>query len=117
VALVDLLSKYEGEFHHGDCVGADAQAHEYARRDLKYKVVLHPPAEITHRAWCDGDKVLKPKPYLARNKDIVLGTDLLVATPKETDEKLRSGTWSTIRFARRHKRRLVVILPTGQLTK
>ena len=66
-----------GEFHHGDCIGADAQAHDIAR-DLGLEVVVHPPKVDTMRAWktSDSDRIREPKPFLARNRDIVRETDM-----------------------------------------
>ena len=38
------------ELHHGDCIGADAEAHEIAKR-LKLRVVVHPPDDPKKRAF------------------------------------------------------------------
>ena len=62
-----------------------------------------------------GKVAVERKPYLDRNKDIVLETQTLVATPAETTEQLRSGTWSTVRYARKLKRPAVLILPDGTI--
>ena len=56
----------------------------------------------------------KPKPYLERNKDIVDETGLLIATPKG-EEIVRSGTWSTIRYARKNHKKIIIIMPNGNL--
>jgi predicted Rossmann fold nucleotide-binding protein DprA/Smf involved in DNA uptake len=53
------------------------------------------------------------KPYLKRNKDIVRGTELLLATLAEASEQHRSGTWSTVRFARKQGRAIWLIQPDG----
>jgi hypothetical protein len=55
------------------------------------------------------------KPYLSRNKDIVLETELLIATPGEEEEQIRSGTWSTVRYARSLKRMINIVLPDGRV--
>ena len=57
-----------------------------------------------------------PRPYLSRNKDIVRETDMLIATPAEAEEQRRSGTWSTIRFARKLGKPVFVIWPDGTVT-
>lgn len=106
-----LLTKAK-TFRHGDCVGADSDAHDIAK-DAGAWVVLHPPLNKSKRAFKEADEVLDPKEYLDRNKDIVLACDLLIATPAEVDEQLRSGTWSTVRFARRMSREIVIVLPDG----
>lgn len=101
--LFDLLQSGT-IFHHGDCVGADAEAHATARA-LGCPVVVHPPTDPKARAFCNGDDVtiLDPLPYLARNREIVKSVELLIAAPKEDPEHpcLRSGTWATIRAAQR----------------
>lgn len=38
-----------------------------------------------------------------------------VASPKEFDEQLRSGTWSTIRRARKHKLMIIYLWPDGRV--
>jgi hypothetical protein len=98
-------------FRHGDCVGADAQAHAKAKA-AGFRVVIHPPSDDSKRAFCQGDAVLTPRPYLVRNRHIVDASSVLIATPKGDDE-LRSGTWSTIRYARKVRRdfRIRVITP------
>jgi len=39
----------------------------------------------------------------------------MIATPGEVDEQLRSGTWSTVRFARKQGKPVHVILPDGRV--
>ena len=109
--VINILSLYiekGAEFHHGDCIGADAQAHEIARR-LGYKIVIHPPDDPRKRAWCEGDEWKEEKPYLVRNENIVLNCTFLIACPKENQEVLRSGTWATIRKAKKRMRRVRTI--------
>lgn len=101
--------------HHGDCVGADADAHDLARAHGCY-IVVHPPADDRLRAYCAGDEVRTAKPYFARNRDIVDECDLLVATPKETKVHQRGGTWYTVGYAMSVGRRHVVIWPDGSIT-
>jgi hypothetical protein len=111
--FVDLLRGKAGWLHHGDCVGADAGAHSLAC-DLGFLIALHPPESPSKRAWCRPAAVTHPpKPYLDRNKDIVRGTECLIAAPGEDQEQLRSGTWSTVRFARKLKRPIAIIYPDG----
>jgi hypothetical protein len=102
--------------HHGDCVGADAEAHDLAV-SIGCEVVIHPPILASKRAWKHAEPTLKPKAYLSRNKDIVQDTEMLVAAPAEETEQIRSGTWSTVRFARKLDRTVWVILPNGDVYK
>lgn len=100
------------QFHHGDCVGADAQAHNLVRGLFPAcKIVLHLPDDPRKRAFCLGDQVKRGLPYLVRNRNIVVFSDVLIATPRTREEELRSGTWATIRFAKKIGRKLHVIFP------
>jgi len=102
--------------HHGDCIGADAQAHDIAV-SLGCKVIIHPPDNARQRAFKSGAHIRAPKPYLVRNKHIVRETELLIAMPSEFSEQHRSGTWSTVRYARRVGRAVRVILPDGTIER
>lgn len=104
------------EFHHGDCVGADAQAHDLVREQCPgVKIVVHPPVVPKFRARMIGDLEMPEKAYLDRNRDIIKECDLLIGTPNEYEEKARSGTWYTIREGIRRKKRVIVIWPDGQM--
>jgi hypothetical protein len=101
------------ELHHGDCIGADEQAHTIALAD-NISIIVHPPHNSSKRAFCRGAKDIHPtKPYLERNHDIVDETGALIATPKEKEEQLRSGTWATYRYATKQKKRTIIIYPDG----
>lgn len=106
--------------HHGDCVGADAQAHAAARA-LGMAVEIHPPSSPAMRAFCaaaEGDAVRQEAPYLERNRAIVDATSALVACPREEEgEADRSGTWATVRYARSIGRPVVVIRPSGRVER
>jgi hypothetical protein len=57
-----------------------------------------------------------PLPYLARNKVIVHHTEMMVAAPNGRVERLRSGTWSTVRFAKEKMKRIVwLFYPDGTI--
>jgi hypothetical protein len=101
------------EFHHGDCVGADEQAHGLAM-EQRLRVIIHPPEMGRHRAWCLGAAaVLEVRPYMARNEDIVAACSVLIATPGQAGEVVRSGTWATVRRGRKAGRLLHVVAPDG----
>jgi len=100
------------QFHDGDCVGADAEAHDIAAQ-LGYYLVGHPPLDDKLRAWRSYDEIRDPKEYLLRNLDIVKECDILIAAPKSHTETLRSGTWSTVRRAR-ELRVPVILLERGR---
>jgi len=119
--FIQLLKWYDEilyitEFHHGDCIGADEEAHNLVHRLMDDTIIIvHPPINGSKRAFCKGDETRKQKDYLDRNHDIVDETELLIACPKESEEVLRSGTWSTIRYARKMKKKLRIILPNGRM--
>lgn len=98
------------EFHHGDCVGADEQADQIAR-DYGVRVVIHPPEDWKSRAGCyrERDVILPEQPYLIRNHEIVDDTDEMYAAPRGHKEALRSGTWATVRYARKVGKPLTVL--------
>jgi hypothetical protein len=79
-------------------------------------VVGHPPENPSKRAFCAFDEICEPAPYLVRNQDIVDIAARMIATPGEMHEVLKSGTWSTVRKARRGRRPLAIIYPNGLLT-
>jgi hypothetical protein len=103
------------EFHHGDCRGADEEAHDMARA-WALIVVGHPPSDPKARAFCEFDAEEPPLPYLKRNSEIVKACDILIAAPAEAEERLRSGTWATVREARRRGKRVYLLLPNGEVS-
>jgi hypothetical protein len=112
--ILDMF-RYQDKFtavHHGDCLGADQQMHHLALL-AGLKVVIHPPQDPRKRAYCSGANVtvLDAFPYLIRNHDIVDACHELVATPKTHVEELRSGTWATIRYARKVGKPVHIIEP------
>jgi hypothetical protein len=102
------------EFRHGDCVGADAEAHVIAM-GVGASIVIHPPLIDRYRAYCTKAKrVFKPKEYLSRNRDIVDASPILVAAPKQEKEPSADragGTWYTIRYARKKGSKLYILKP------
>lgn len=103
----------EWEFHHGDCIGADADAHDIAV-EWGAKIVLHPPWVAAKRAFKETFWQKRPQMnYLDRNKEIVKETQVLIGMPGEDEEQLRSGTWSTIRYARKTLKPVRIVGPKG----
>lgn len=115
-AFAEELSSLSGSFHHGDCVGADEEAHAIAR-GTGWWIVVHPPLNPAKRAWCQGDVILPAKDYLPRNHDIAAVTEILLATPKTMREELYSGTWATVRYARKLGRPVRIIWLDGSVTR
>lgn len=116
-ALQKLVKHFQPkEVCHGDCIGADSFFHLIVRFNLPLTVIrIFPPVIDDKRAWCKADIVEPDGEYLDRNKKIVDATDMLLATPKEKEEQLRSGTWSTIRYAKKTNKPYIIVFPDGSL--
>lgn len=101
-------------FRHGDCVGADAEAHSIVKTHTNFTTIAYPAIIKSElRAFCKADTIYPPAQPLERNKVIIANSNLLIATPKEFHEVIRSGTWFTLRQARKVKVPFVIIWPCG----
>lgn len=111
--LYNLLISYKIDYDldleiiHGGAIGADEYFHN---------LCLLENLNITIR-WSYPNKSL-PGNYdeypvespLKRNKKIVDDCDVLIALPIDPNiEKLRSGTWSTIRYAKKLNKKIIII--------
>lgn len=103
------------EVTHGRCVGADEEMHAIAQ-GLGWRIVLRPGLNPPHLiAECAGaDKIWPPKNNLVRNEEIVQSTEIVLAAP-DGPERLRSGTWSTVRKARNWQREIHIFMPDGSV--
>lgn len=115
-ALREFMRGGTGELHHGDCVGADSDAHDIAD-ECGYAVVIHPPTDYKLRAWRSVPlhMMKMEQSHFARNRAIVNDTISLIATPFEAEPQSRGGTWYTINFARRMGKVVVLIRPDGTI--
>jgi hypothetical protein len=119
--LLGLLTELQPRvLHHGDCVGADVEAHLLCIA-LRVKVRIHPPDENGLRAFCSFmgsgllvEMIYDAKPYLARDRDLVDESDYLIACVKGAEER-RSGSWATVRYAREVGRPVFVLHPDGKV--
>lgn len=113
------LFKPGWELHHGCCVGADTEAHLLTRINHLGEVVIHghPPLQDIHLSKVVGgcDVLYPAAHYLDRNKTIVASTDCLIAVPLTDTNSVRSGTWSTVRYARALGRPILIIYPDGHV--
>lgn len=91
----------------------DAQVHDLAV-SLGIRTVIHPPVDPIKRAYKSGDEVLPVKPFLERNRDLVNPCGLLLVIPEGDTETLRSGTWSTYRYAKKIHKFRIIIYPDGR---
>ena len=105
------------EGHHGDCVGVDRQFDALAGHPGVSRGA-HPADNSKLRAHCKAQTGLKPKPYLVRNDDIAAACDVLLAAPEGPERSHpRSGTWSTVRRARKRSKRVIIFWPDGRVTE
>lgn len=112
--FVKLFYEYGAQvFIHGDCIGADANAHDLAMAQ-EIEVLKRPCNIERQRAFTNGGQVIaEPEAPLNRNRKIVDDGEQLIACPGTYEEELRSGTWATIRYAKRNHKPVTIIWPDG----
>lgn len=98
---------------HGLCLGSDAEFDAMCV-DRGIWRVGHPPLKQTWRAWIDVDELLPEKGYYPRDRDIVDGSYVLIATPRRPSG---GGTWYTINYAWTRSMRVIVVYPDGRVEK
>lgn len=108
--LVSLRKMGFRWLHHGDCIGADAEIHDLAKA-MGFLTAGHPPINQTKRAFKQFDYEYMAAPYLVRNHHIVDHSQVVIATPKTSAEEIRSGTWTTVRYARKVGVPVYLVLP------
>lgn len=114
--LRDILRKIHetiGQWHHGDCVGADAETHVIARSIFNPKFVIHPPEKDSLRAGMKGDEVRSPFTYFERNRNIVEEVDILFVFPYQTERQTQGGTWYTYDYAKKKQVPRMIFWPDG----
>lgn len=102
-------------FHQGCCIGIDEYVAKLAFGS--HRVVAHPPIDerATFKNWREYcSEIREPLDYLDRNKAIVDSTTELWLGPNSLTETLRSGTWSTYRYARRRRVPIRIFWPDGK---
>jgi predicted Rossmann fold nucleotide-binding protein DprA/Smf involved in DNA uptake len=113
-------------FIHGGAEGADEEAHMQASGFIRpQKITILPANQKRYRFWKDLYRemgltsppvIAEPKPPLARNKDIVAMSRILIACPAQ-DEVIRSGTWATVRYTRKKNIPRILIYPDGSIIR
>jgi hypothetical protein len=112
--------------HHGCCIGTDEISHLLAR-DMKCTFICgHPgidrhgnspysmPIRLREFSILNGSK-----PYRERNKDIVNTGRIIIACPASPEmhfDSRRSGTWQTVRLARKAEKEIIYIWADGSVT-
>lgn len=114
-ALRSLLKELNPEqLHHGDCIGADAMADEIAI-DLGIKTAIRPCNLRKQRAFTGARELARPEDPLDRNHKLVDNSHALVACPSSKQQELRSGTWATVRYARKAEVLTWIVFPDGSV--
>ena len=106
ITFLDNNKEKSIEVHHGDCVGGDQDFHEICEKYDNITIYIHPPKDDKLRAFCKSNNIFVKKDYLIRNRDIVNSCSILIACPYTKIEELRSGTWSTVRYARKNNKEI-----------
>ncbi len=117
----DTFARLVGElpitlFRHGDCIGADAVAHDICSTLIP--IIIHPPVDNTLRANKVASCIMAPKTHFARNRDIVDQSEILIAVPQYADPitpTTRGGTAYTVNYARKVGKPVKIIRPDGSI--
>jgi hypothetical protein len=102
------------ELHHGDCAGVDAEVATLVT-EMGIRTVCHPPRSDHLRAFHASNEYREPKGYLARDRQIVEDSDLLLVVPLQDTPQQRGGTWYTYSYAKQVGRPFIVFYPDGRI--
>lgn len=98
---------------HGSCVGVDAQIDAFCAR-TGVEVVCRPSWLRRWTASVCAVQIAAPAAPRVRNRAIVRQSNLLIACPQGAEAlHPRSGTWVTVRMARRHRVPCRIVWPDG----
>jgi len=117
--VINLINKQKPKITkcvHGDCVGADTDFHNIVTKlGLGDLIEIHPCTIHNKRGYNHAPKVYDAIGPLDRNKIMVQRAHLVVGTPGTDTEIIRSGTWHSIRYAKKLGRPLLVLYPSGAI--
>lgn len=115
--------------HNGCCVGADMELFDLGLHSGNIVgFVMHPPIKtdqsfnpveflekISHKPTVGGKiEIRPPLDYLERDREIVGMSSYMIAAPRQMKEQRRgSGTWYTIRQARKFNKPMIIFYPSG----
>jgi len=108
---------------HGGCIGADSDfsliwSKFHKQHDYQYDFFqcVFPSNIKSTQGEIYGQFILYPeKPPLVRNKIIVDKSDIIIAAPRQEREIIRSGTWSTIGYARKKEKPIYIVFSSGTI--
>lgn len=123
----EIMQHNVDKIHHGGCKGADDEFHELLGRG-NYNLWAHVEVWPGHIERKRGKStsygvyrgknlwvIHQPEYTLTRNRLMVDVADRLIAAPDGV-EVLRSGTWATVRYARKKHRPITFVWPNGEVT-
>lgn len=102
----------------GNCIGADEEFNKIIFTIFpKVQRISHPPINKSLCSQVPYTLYEEPKDYLERNKDIINYSTIFIACPDGLVEKLRSGTWQAIRYAKTTKHLIykIIVFPDGSI--
>jgi hypothetical protein len=112
------------QLHHGACMGADVDFHNVCiDMEMIQLIHVHPSDDrFTNRLrqlkQIERVAMIWPEEApLQRDLTMVQYSDVLLATPLQDDEIVRSGTWATVRRARKLRKTVHVFRRDGTLDK
>jgi hypothetical protein len=115
--VTEFLKNQRPRVLHGAARGVDSECHDIARW-FALPIWVHPGSVKSNLANLDMTSPLccvePPAPPLVRNMTMVNRAHLVIAVPRG-EEQLRSGTWATIRYARKQGKHLVIVYPSGRV--
>jgi hypothetical protein len=115
-ALAQCVAAIPARAIHGGAAGADEEFDAFMVHAgmPPWDIDVYPSGVDRWLKWADaGRTTYTVQPPLVRNRIIVRRCDYLIAAPATAEEVVRSGTWMTVRRARKIGRPVVVLLPDG----
>lgn len=126
-ALGDVVAALPTRLIHGGAVGADQEIDEwlaplFAERTIS--IEIYPGSPVRRDYWLDPIRSYREIRHvwdvtapLKRNRLIVKYSDHLIAYPGTMTEIARSGTWATIRYARKTGKPITIVWPNGTISE
>lgn len=127
-ALPSVIAVLPQRVLHGGAIGADTEFHDFIMTQplpCGVAIEIYPADEERQRFWVaqshdvfySGRDFLVHPVYdpLKRDGIIAYRCNALLAAPISMNEERRSGTWSTIRRARKFGRPITLLLPDGTI--
>lgn len=118
--FADLFRHLDGHaMVHGGAQGADEQADTVAAGLIDpWNIEIFPGNEDRQRYWQCKMPRRQVHQWIApldRNRLVANACHVLIAAPRTASEEARSGTWTTVRYARRMRIRHVLVWPDGDV--